>query len=102
MLFLILFSFCFTETDIYSSDSNFPEPYFPDDSISDYLYPGNTDSIMPNNNTDNEPKPRIILLGFEKFQIVQKKIYFNVIFKRIYANIFPKILIQLFIYLMEI
>ena len=93
LLFLILFSFCFTETDIYSSDSNYQGPYFPDDSITDYFTPGNIDSIMPNNNTVYESKTRIILLGFEKFQIIQKIIYFNVIFKRIYGNIFPKILI---------
>ena len=85
LLFLILFSFCFNEKDTYSSDSNYPEPYYSDDSISDYLYPGNSDSIKSYNNSDYEPKPRIILLGFEKFQIIQKIIYFNV-FKRIYGK----------------
>lgn len=100
LLFLILFYFCFNQ-DYLSSDSNDPSPYtdftnyyFSDSNdpnqyyFSDYI----DDSTKQNNSTVIEPKPRIILIGFENYQISQNIIFFNVIFRRIYGNIFPKYL----------
>ena len=88
LLFLILFSFCFNESDKFFDSW---ELDYPDDST--LYFQGDSHNLYYYKAFSNQPKQRIILLGFEKFQIIQKIIYFNVIFKWIYGNIFPKILI---------
>lgn len=93
LLFLILLSFCFND-DSSDSTNTFDSESYSDEDFSDYHWPeDNSDSTIQNYNlTENEPIPRIILVGFENFKIKQKVIYFNVFFKRIYGNIFPEFL----------
>ena len=99
LLLFIFFYFCFKETNMqYSDDLSDSTSYYDSESYSeDYsdFTEYFTYSTIPNNSTDYEPKtptPRIILIGFERYQIIQKEISFNVFFKRIYGYIFPKIL----------
>ena len=83
----------YTDYTYYSDDfSDSPEPAFYSD-VEQYSEYFDFDSSLPNNGTIYEPYTKLFLLGFEKFQIIQKIISFNAIFKKIYGNIFPKKLI---------
>ena len=88
MLFLILFSFCFNQTDSDLSSDFTDQSDFSNDYSNNAIAVDDSTNLI--NGTDSEPKPRIILLGFENFKIIEKIIYFNVIFRQIYGNIiFP-------------
>ena len=93
LLLLILVSYCLSEdhTDYidYNSEKPLPAVYSNMESYSiysEYYF----DPSNPSNNTIYEPYTKLFLLGFEKYQFIQKIISFNVIFKKIYGQIIPK------------
>ena len=95
ILILLLVLILYYSNEDYTNDfSDASEQSFYSDMESysvytDYYF----DSSKLNNNTIYSPNTKILLLGFENYQIIQNIISFNVIFKKIYGNIFPKKLI---------
>lgn len=95
LLLLILVSYCLNEdhTDHTDYNTEIPKPAVYSD-LDSHSYSINSDYYFdpsnPSNNTVYEPYTKLFLLGFEKYQFIQKLISFNVIFKKIYGQIFPK------------
>ncbi len=90
-IFVLLMLCSFTQND--TSDSDFENN---DDSYSNTIISTedfyDTTSYESSNSTDIKYKKKFILVSFEKYNFKRPNISFNINFKRIYGNFFPKYL----------